>query len=112
MYEKKHISTDSFSNLKILRKTSKKFGHYNYLYGIDEDGYDYTLEKEEIQIIKRQKDCRFVIKSPADNSKNIAAGCYKTEQIIKAFSLLNKYINKGKDILLPLQEIIVPVVEK
>ena len=112
MYEKKHISTDSFSNLKILHKTSKKFGHYNYLYGINEDGYDYTLVKEEIQIIKRQKDRRFVIKSPADNSKNIAAGCFETEQIIKAFSLLNKHINKGKDIFLPLQEIIVPIEKK
>ena len=112
MYEKKHISTDSFSNLKILRETSKKFGHYNYLYGIDKDGYDYTLENEEKQIIKEQKHRRFVIKNPADESKNIASGCFETGQIMKAFSLLNKHINKGKDIFLPLQEVIVPVKKK
>ena len=112
MYEKNDIPTNSFSNLIVLLDTLEKFGHYNYLYGIDKDGYDYTLENEEIQIIKMQKDRRFVIKSPADNSKNIAASCYKTGKIIKSFSLLYKHINKGKDILLPLQEIIVPVEKK
>ena len=112
MYEKNGFPTNSFSNLKILFLLSEKFGHYNYLYGIDKDGYDYTLENEEKQIFKEQKHRRFVIKNPADESKNIASGCFETGQIINAFSLLNKHINKGKDIFLPLQEIIVPVKKK
>ena len=86
--------------------TSKKFGHYNYLYGIDKDGYDYKLKGLEKQIDKIQKDRRFVIKNPADYSKNIASGCFETSKIIDKFNLLYTHINKGKDIFLPLQEII------
>ena len=106
MYEKEDFPINSFSNLDILFYVSEKFGHYNYLYGIDKDGYDYTLEDEEIQIYKEQKDLRFVIKNPADYSKNIASGCYNTCKIIKKLNLLYTHINKGKDIFLPLQEII------
>ena len=73
---------------------------------MDKDGYDYTLEDEEIQIYKEQKDRRFVIKSPADNSHNIAKVCRQTDYIIEKFNLLYTHINKGKDIFLPLQEII------
>ena len=43
MYEQNDFPINSFSNLIILLDTSKKFGHYNYLYGIDKDGYDYKL---------------------------------------------------------------------
>ena len=106
MYEQNDFPINSFSNLEILFYVSEKFGHYNYLYGIDKDGCDYTLEDEEIQIYKKQKDRRFVIKNPADYSKNIASGCFKTSKIIDKFNLLYTHINKGKDIFLPLQEII------
>ena len=106
MYEQNDFPVNSFSNLIILLDTSKKFGHYNYLYGIDKDGYDYKLKGLEKQIDKEQKDRRFVIKNPADYSKNIASGCFETSKIIDKFNLLYTHINKGKDIFLPLQEII------
>ena len=106
MYEQNDFPINSFSNLIILLDTSKKFGHYNYLYGIDKDGYDYKLKGLEKQIDKEQKDRRFVIKNPADYSKNIASGCFETSKIIDKFNLLYTHINKGKDIFLPLQEII------
>ena len=104
MYEQNDFPVNSFSNLIILLDTSKKFGHYNYLYGIDKDGYDYKLKGLEKQIDKIQKDRRFVIKNPADYSKNIADGCFETSKIFNKFNLLYTDINKGKDIFLPLQE--------
>ena len=106
MYEQNDFPINSFSNLEILFYVSEKFGHYNYLYGIDKDGCDYTLEDEEIQIYKEQKDRRFVIKSPADNSHNIAKVCRQTNYIIEKFKILFNHINEKEDILLPLQKLL------
>ena len=100
MYEQNDFPINSFSNLEILFYVSEKFGHYNFLYGIDKDGKDYDLGEPE------KSENRIIIKSPADNSYNIAKVCRQTDYIIEKFNLLYTHINKGKDIFLPLQEII------
>ena len=98
-YDKNKLPINSFSKKTILFKVSEKFGHYNFLYGIGKDGNDYRLNYKEF------KARLFVIQNPADNkSKNIAFGCFNTEEIIRKFYLLFKRIKEEKDIFLPLQK--------
>ena len=74
---------------------SKKFGHYEYLFGIDKDGKDYILND-------LPKVCHiFVINNPVDNKHNIASGFHNPDRIIADFGLLFNYIMEGKDIFLP-----------
>ena len=99
-YEKNHFNVNSFSNGLILFYISEKFGHYNYLFGIDKDGNDYPLNDQE----KGKEKPMFVIKNPVDNENNIASGFHEPNKIIEKFSLLFNHIKEGKDILLPLQK--------
>ena len=100
MCELSHIDVNTLPNGLILFFLSEKFGHYNYLWGIDKDGKDYFLNVQEI--IKH----RFVINSPTDNKYNIAYGCYRPDDIITKFYLLSDHMKKRKDIFLPLQELL------
>ena len=98
MYEQNDFPINSFSNLEILFYVSEKFGHYNFLYGIDKDGKDYDLGDKE------KNENRIIIKSPADNSHNIAKVCRQTNYIIEKFKILFNHMNEKEDILLPLQK--------
>ena len=98
MYEQNDFPINSFSNLEILFYVSEKFGHYNFLYGIDKDGKDYDLGDKE------KNENRIIIKSPADNSHNIAKVCRQTDYIIEKFKILFNHMNEKEDILLPLQK--------
>ena len=100
MYEQNDFPINSFSNLEILFYVSEKFGHYNFLYGIDKDGKDYDLGDKE------KNENRIIIKSPADNSHNIAKVCRQTDYIIEKFKILFNHINEKEDILLPLQKLL------
>ena len=94
-YELNHFYVNSFSNGLILYYISKKFGHYEYLFGIDKDGKDYILND-------LPKVCHiFVINNPVDNKHNIASGFHNPDRIIAEFGLLFNYIMEGKDIFLP-----------
>ena len=85
-YEKYGFDVNLFPKEKILFLITEKFGNYNYQYGIDKDGFDYTLKDKEI--VKNEKDLRLVIKNPVDNEKNIAIGCYLAKEIIERFKFL------------------------
>ena len=100
MYEQNDFPINSFSNLEILFYVSEKFGHYNFLYGIDKDGKDYDLGDPE------KNENRIIIKSPADNSHNIAKVCRQTDYIIEKFKILFNHMNEKEDILLPLQKLL------
>ena len=95
IYELNHFDVNAFSNGLILYFISKKFGHYEYLFGIDKDGKDYPLNYiPKVYHI-------FVINNPADNKHNIASGFHNPDRIIAEFGLLFNYIMEGKDIFLP-----------
>ena len=85
-YEKYGFDVNLFPKEKILFLITEKFGNYKYQYGIDKDGFDYTLKDKEI--VKNEKDLRLVIKDPLDNEKNIAMGSYGSKEIIERFKLL------------------------
>ena len=91
-YERDHFDVNLFSKEKLLFFISEKFGHYKYNYGINKDGYDYTLKGKEI--VEKEEDQRLIIKSPVDNEKNIAYGSFNSRKIIETFHLLFVYINK------------------
>ena len=95
-YEKNGFDVNLFPKDEILFYISEKFGNYKYQYGIDKDGNDYTLKGKEI--VEKEEDLRFIIKSPVDNEKNIAEGSYKPNKIIETFYLL--FQNIKKDIFL------------
>ena len=99
-YEKNHFDVNLFSNGLILFYISEKFGHYNYIYGIDKDGYDFPLNGQE----KRKH--RFVIKNLVDNGKNIAEGFHDPAKIIEKFKILFNHLKEGRDIFLPLQKLL------
>jgi DNA polymerase sigma len=92
-YEKYGFDVNLFPKEKILFLITEKFGNYNYQYGIDKDGFDYTLKDKEI--VEKEEDLRLIIKSPVDNEKNIAYGSFKSREIIEKFHLLFDYINKN-----------------
>ena len=92
-YERNHFDVNLFSKEKLLFYISEKFGHYKYNYGINKDGFDYTLKDKEI--VEKEEDLRLIIKSPVDNEKNIAYGSFKSREIIEKFHLLFDYINKN-----------------
>ena len=92
-YEREHFDVNLFSKEKLLFFISEKFGHYKYNYGINKDGYDYTLKGKEI--VEKEEDQRLIIKSPVDNEKNIAYGSFNSSKIIEKFHLLFVYINKN-----------------
>ena len=108
--QKEDRNINSFSNLDILLETSNKFGHYDFSFGIDKDGYNnYSLNSSE-----RVKKI-FVIQNPADNGEknvknkdenNVASGFHNPSDIITKFSLLYNHINEGGDIFFPLQELL------
>ena len=91
-YERDHFDVNLFSKEKLLFFISEKFGHYKYNYGINKDGYDYTLKDKEI--VEKKEDQRLIIKSPVDNEKNIAYGSFNSSKIIDKFHLLFVDINK------------------
>ena len=94
-FELNHFDVNTLSNGLILYYISKKFGHYEYLFGIDKDGKDYILND-------LPKVCHiFVINNPVDNKYNIASGFHNPDRIIADFGLLFNYIMEGKDIFLP-----------
>ena len=85
-YEKYGFDVNLFPKEQILFFITEKFGNYKYQYGIDKDGFDYTLKGEEI--VSNKKDLRLVIKNPIDNEKNIAEGSFRSEEIIEKFYFL------------------------
>ena len=85
-YEKYGFDVNLFPKEQILFFITEKFGNYKYQYGIDKDGFDYTLKDKEI--VKNEKDLRLVIKNPIDNEKNIAQGSFRSEEIIEKFYFL------------------------
>ena len=93
-YEKYSFDVNLFPKEQILFLITEKFGNYKYQYGIDKDGFDYTLKDKEI--VKNQKDLRLVIKNPIDNEKNIAEGSFRSNQIIEKFYFLFINIKKSK----------------
>lgn len=88
-YERNHFDVNLFSKEKLLFYISEKFGHYKYNYGINKDGYDYTLEDKEI--VEKEEDLRFIIKSPVDNEKILHMAPLNQTK----FHLLFDYINKN-----------------
>ena len=90
-YEKYGFDVNLFPKEKILFLITEKFGYYNYRYGIDKDGFDYTLKGKEIV---NEDDHRLVIKSPVDNEKNIAKGSFRSQEIIEKFRFLFSEIKK------------------
>mgnify|MGYP002624744406 CR=1 FL=1 len=89
-YEKNNLPEKINTVEKIIIIISEKFGHYQYRFGIDKDGNDYTLKKKEIE------EYRLIIKSPVDNEKNVASGSFKSDIIIGKFLLLFQLYRRKK----------------
>ena len=103
--EKDIIGTDSHKIGKIYYLFLKKFSNYNFTYGIDENGLDFSY----IQTNKdKNKDKKFMIKNPiVDHTNkliNIAYGCTKTEDIKNLFNNLLIEFEKNKRLFLNIQK--------